>query len=128
MKLTWLFLSTFLTTVIVVAENGAQEAMGTADSLRRAGSPQETSRLALPSNGPGSFGYNVGGGSLAGHRGDGPLPDDGTWGWDYKGLLLPRKVNLLWWHGRRNQGGTGAYKTDGPKLPPLHESSSIWDH
>ena len=120
-----LCLSVAAISIALSTDNFAQDA----DSLRGAGNPQETSRLALPSNGPGSFGYTVGGGSLAGHRGDGPLPDDGTWGWDYKGLLLPRKVNLLWWHGRRNQGGTGAYKTDGPKLPPLREpgKSSFWD-
>ncbi len=52
MKLTWLFLPTFLTTVIVVAENSAQEATGSADALRRAGNPQETSRLGFPATAP----------------------------------------------------------------------------
>jgi hypothetical protein len=108
-------LSTLGAWFMLTTANSAQEG-----DLRRAGNPQETSRLAVPSNGPGYFGYTVGGGSIASHRGDPPLPDEGTWGWDYKGLLLPRKINLLWWHGRRAQGGIGAYKTDGPKLPPLH--------
>jgi hypothetical protein len=30
--------------------------------------------------------------------------------------LIPRRVTLEWWHGRRYQGGTGAYQSDGPKL------------
>jgi hypothetical protein len=103
----------------LTTDNTAQEA----DSLRRAGNPQEISRFAVPSNTLGYNGSIVGGGSIAGHRGDPPLPDEGTWGWDYRGLLLPRKINLLWWHDRRHQGGSGAYKTDGPKLPPLREET-----
>lgn len=54
------------------------------------------------------------------HRGDYPYANEGTWGWDYRGWIIPRRVNLLWWHGRRAQGGPGAYKTDGPFLPHLH--------
>ena len=55
-------------------------------------------------------------------RAEGRANDQGTWGWDYRGWLIPRRVNLLWWHGRRFQGGSGAYKTDGPHLPHLPEA------
>ena len=101
-----------------VASNHAQDV----DHFQRAGHPQEISPLAHPSNGPGFFGYIVGGGALSVRRGEAPYSDEGTWGWDYRGWLLPRRVNLLWWHGRRTQGGVGAYKSDGPKLPALHEA------
>ena len=103
---------------LCVAGNRAQDV----DHFQRAGHSQEISRLAQPSNGPGSIGYYVGGGALALFRGEAPYSDEGTWGWDYRGWLLPRRVSLLWWHGRRTQGGVGAYKSDGPKLPPLHDA------
>jgi hypothetical protein len=78
---------------------------------------------AVPSSNPGYIGYYVGGGCsrclTAGPR----YPDEGTWGWDFRGRLIPRHVDLGWWHGRRYQGGTGAYKTDGPQYhgEPPHE-------
>ena len=84
--------------------------------LQRAGNPQEISRLAHPSETPAYTGYHVGGGSP--RQGDAPGPLEGTWGWDYEGICLRRKVILHWWHGRC-QGGTGSYKTDGPHLRPL---------
>ena len=87
-------------------------------SHARAGNPQCISPHAVPTNGPGYVGYYVGGGSActgcARHR------EDGTWGWDYQGVHLPRRVWLDWSHGRLYQGGTGAYKTDGPKLHVEH--------
>ena len=44
--------------------------------------------------------------------------DDGTWGWDETGChLFRRRVILGWSHGRKYQGGTGAYLTDGPVVP-----------
>ncbi len=52
------------------------------------------------------------------HHAEPPLPDEGTWGWDYHGYCLPSRVILGWWHGRKYQGGEGAYSTDGPR--PLH--------
>jgi hypothetical protein len=45
------------------------------------------------------------------------LPAEGTWGWDYQGCLLPRYPFLGWCRCYRYQGGTGAYKTDGPPFP-----------
>lgn len=86
------------------------------DDDRRAGRPQEVSRFARPADISRSFGYMVGGGAVNRHKADPPGPADGTWGWDYSGWLIHRRVDLGWWHGRRYQGGSGAYKTDGPKL------------
>jgi hypothetical protein len=71
---------------------------------------------AHPSETPAYTGYYVGGGSACGgscHR-----PEEGTWGWDYKTYFLPRRVVLYWSRGRY-QGGTGAYRTDGPHVPDL---------
>jgi hypothetical protein len=86
-----------------------------------AGGPPAVRPHAHPSDSGHYFGYYVGGGAPCG-RGDYPHPDEGTWGWDYGGLLcFPNRVFLHWWHGCRQQGGTGGYKTDGPRLPYLQE-------
>ena len=78
--------------------------------------------LACPSDTGHYIGYYVGGGCGRPHKAEGRSPNDGTWGWDYRGWLIPRRVVLGWWHGRRYQGGTGAYKTDGRHLyHPEHE-------
>jgi hypothetical protein len=75
---------------------------------------------AEPSSTPGGIGYYVGGGVPLGH-GAGRRPDDGTWGWDDTGChLFRRRVILGWSHGRKPQGGTGAYRTDGhPAADPI---------
>jgi hypothetical protein len=86
------------------------------DDFRRAGQPQEVSRFARPADVGRSIGYSVGGGALNRNKAEPAGPADGTWGWDYTGGLFRRRVDLGWWHGRRYQGGSGAYKTDGPKL------------
>jgi hypothetical protein len=86
------------------------------DDIRRAGQPQEISRLAQPIQPTRMIGYYIGGGALNRYKADVALPTDGTWGLDYTGGLFRRRVDLGWWHGRRYQGGAGAYKTDGPKL------------
>ncbi len=83
-------------------------------TMHRAGYPDRVACYARPSDTHAYVGYPVGGGSPC--RGDYPAPCDGTWGWDYRGCVIPRRVFLLWWHGRCDQGGTGAYKLDGPKL------------
>ena len=80
----------------------------------RAGYPDEVSDCAAPSDTGAYVGYQVGGGATC--QGDGPCIEDGTWGWDYEGRWLPSKVILGWWHGRREQGGEGAYKPDGPRV------------
>jgi len=76
---------------------------------------------AVPSNSAANLGHYVGGGCTPLLRGEPRRLDEGTWGWDYQGCLIPRHVNLGWWHGRRYQGGTGAYRTDGPHY---HEAGS----
>jgi hypothetical protein len=85
---------------------------------QRAGYAQEVAPWARPSDTGGYVGYLVGGGSVNYRKGEPPLPDEGTWGWDYRGGLFQRRVILNWWHGRRNQGGSGAYETDHAKLLP----------
>jgi len=84
-------------------------------TMERAGYPQHLSCLAAPSNTPAYTNYYVGGGAPC--HGEGPNAEDGTWGWDYEGCWFKRNVALMWFHGRRYQGGTGAYKADGPHLP-----------
>jgi hypothetical protein len=85
--------------------------------------PPPVSCLAQPSNTPANVGYYVGGGCPCGRLGEPRYPLEGTWGWDWSGWCCRRKVDLLWWHGRRYQGGTGAYNTDGPKL--LHQPYDV---
>ena len=83
---------------------------------------QPIHKWAIPSASGHNFGYYVGGGALSRKRGEQPSEIDGTWGWDYRGWIIPR-VDLLWWHGRRYQGGSGRYQTDGPRLPELPRES-----
>lgn len=87
------------------------------DQFLRAGDPQKVSPLAQPTESPHEFGYYVGGGARersrhAEHR----RPAEGIWGTDYLGIIIPKHVDLGWWHGRRYQGGTGSYGTDGPRV------------
>jgi hypothetical protein len=77
----------------------------------RAGCPLCLSLFAIPSNTRFYRGYYVGGGNV--FRGDLRQCNEGTWGWDYGGILVPKRVALNWSHGRRYQGGTGAYRTAG---------------
>src|SRR5687768_2155646 len=80
----------------------------------RAGCPQCQRKRTMPSNTRFYGGYYVGGGTPT--RGSGRSSEDGTWGWDYSGILFPKRIALNWTAKGRPQGGTGAYKTDGPKL------------
>lgn len=84
--------------------------------FERAGMPQ-TIRPHAQLASPHFWGYWVGGGTAIG--GGPPCADEGTWGWDFEGYPS-RRIWLNWSHGRRYQGGTGAYKTDGPKLHLHH--------
>jgi hypothetical protein len=93
----------------------AQSADDGPSRLQRAGNPQEISPWARNGDSGGFIGYYVGG-AVSRRRGDGPYISEGTWGWDFQGKFIERRVNLLWWHGRRTQGGSGAYKTEGPVL------------
>jgi hypothetical protein len=85
---------------------------------QRAGCPESVAPWAVPSNTKHYGGYYVGGG--APRHGEGRCIDEGTWGWDYLGFALPKNVALGWWHGRREQGGEGAYRTDGPHVVHHH--------
>lgn len=83
--------------------------------IQKAGYPRCISPLAHPSYNQHYTGGWIGGGKAIG--GDEPcLHHEGTWGWDYTPLRpgSPR-IFLGWSHGRHYQGGTGAYRTDGPK-------------
>ena len=82
----------------------------------RAGTSQGVHGYAVGEN-PRFWGYWVGGGTAFG--GGPPCADEGTWGWDFEGTPS-RRIWLNWSHGRRYQGGTGNYKTDGPKLHLHH--------
>ena len=70
----------------------------------------------LPSDTGHYLGTYVGGGATTKHKAEARRDDEGTWGWDYQGWIFPRRVINGYWHGQRYQGGTGAYKSDGPKL------------
>ena len=78
------------------------------------GLPQCQRKSTIPSNTRFYGGYYVGGGTPT--RGAGRCIEDGTWGWDYSGILFPKRIALNWTAKGRYQGGTGTYKTDGPKL------------
>lgn len=85
----------------------------------RAGYPRTFSDHLEPSATSGGIGYYVGGGSSfwRGRR-EGPYRWEGTWGWDETGAShFRRRVVLGWSHGRRYQGGAGAYRVDG-RTPP----------
>jgi len=86
------------------------------DGHHRAGNTLEVAPWARPSDTGRYVGYYVGGGALNMHKAEPPYWDDGTWGWDYQGGHFRRQIILGWWHGRRFQGGVGAYKTDGPHV------------
>jgi hypothetical protein len=71
---------------------------------------------AIPSDAVGWTMVRVGGGCARPRLAEPPTPAEGTWGWDYVGGWLKHHVILGWWHGCRNQGGSGAYQSDGPSL------------
>jgi len=86
-------------------------------SDERAGYPRALARHIEPSVTSGGVGYYVGGGVALG-RGESRRRDEGTWGWDETGgQRHRRRVILGWSQGRKYQGGTGAYRTDG-RIPP----------
>jgi hypothetical protein len=80
----------------------------------RAGCAMLVRSRAIPSNTRHYGGYYVGGGLSI--KGDGPFLNEGTFGWDYFGILFTKRIDLGWSHGRHYQGGTGAYRTDGPRV------------
>jgi hypothetical protein len=76
----------------------------------RAGCSMLIRPRALPSDTRPYGGYWVGGGQAL--KGQFPRAEDGTFGWDYFGLLFTKRIDLNWSRKDRYQGGTGAYKTD----------------
>jgi hypothetical protein len=85
----------------------------------RAGFPRIFAHHLEPSATSGGIGYYVGGGLPLAHR-QLRRRDEGTWGWDETGWhRLRRRTILGWSRGRKYQGGTGAYATDGPPLPDV---------
>ena len=80
------------------------------------------SRLAIPSYDEHYTGGYVGGGRAIG--GQARCPNEGTYGWDYSLFRASGRGSFLGWsHGRRSQGGTGSYATDGP-----HPLRSLGEH
>src|SRR5437763_9349220 len=63
----------------------------------RAGCAMNVRRFAIPSNTKHYGGYMVGGGLPI--KGDGPYLDEGTFGWDYSGILFNKRIALNWSHG-----------------------------
>jgi hypothetical protein len=82
----------------------------------RAGYPRELAHHLEPSTTSGGIGYYVGGGVPLAHR-QLRRRDEGTWGWDETGCHC--RTILGWSRGRKYQGGTGAYATDGPRVPDV---------
>lgn len=95
-----------------------------ADTPCRAGFPHELACRLQPTETRGGLGYYVGGGTGYGH-GEPRRRDEGTWGWDETGRRHLRLGMILGWsHGRRRQGGTGAYRVDGHPLPDIFYAAS----
>lgn len=113
---TWAALFVCLLSLVLAGSANAQQtddpACRQAERNARACHAQTVSGLATRSNTKHYGWYYVGGGTL--FRGDRPSPQEGTFGWDYRGFILPKLVQLGWSHGRRYQGGGGAYRTVGP--------------
>lgn len=90
---------------------------GTAQAFHRAGHPESLRRWAVPSDNRRYGSYYVGGGLPV--RGTGRfIPQQGTWGWDYLGVI-PKRVNLRWGHNPTAVRSEGSYRTEGPRL--IHE-------
>src|SRR5262245_15670785 len=71
----------------------------------RAGCPESLARFTIPSRTRYYGGYYVGGGTPL--QGAGFCSgSDGTWGWDYPGILFTKRIALNWTKNGRYQGGT----------------------
>jgi hypothetical protein len=86
-----------------------------AEEHARAGCAMLVRPRAIPSETRHYGGYRVGGGVP--FRGDPAGPEDGTFGWDYFGLTVPKRVALRWSVPPRWQGGAGQYRTTGARHP-----------
>jgi hypothetical protein len=94
----------------------------------RAGHPRNLAHHLERSATAGGIGSYIGGGVCLG-LGDPRFHGEGTWGWDETGSHLFRRRALLGWsHGRKYQGGTGAYYTDAPHIPdPVFGLTYVFD-
>lgn len=97
------------------AVSAGEVSRATLDPHSRAGCPLNISPWALIGPSPAYPGYYVGGGAPCG--GQPRAWHEGTWGWDYQGTWFQRWVRLDWWHGRRQQGGSGQYESQGRPQP-----------
>jgi hypothetical protein len=77
--------------------------------------PYRVGRHARPTYGP-DYGYGWVGGGAPSWRGEPRRPNEGVFGRDYQGIIYLRRVWPNWWHGQRQQGSAGSYRTDGPKF------------
>jgi hypothetical protein len=112
-KRLWEMASTGLAFVLLAGlANASDQSCAVEDGAARAGHPERVACFAVPTDTGHYVGYYVGGGAPC--LGEPRCRDEGTWGWDYSGLLLPKRVILQWYHGRRYQGGIGAYRTVAP--------------
>jgi len=86
----------------------------TISDCQRAGNPHCVAPWARQSITTKYSAWFVGGGAACGGRGR--CSSEGIWGMDYHGLFPYRRVWMQWTCGRE-QGGEGAYKTDGHTGP-----------
>ena len=87
--------------------------VATPHTMHQAGHSEEVSMMSAPSYSEHYTGGYIGGGR--GHGGHGRCQNEGTWGWDYAPCRQASShIFLNWSHGRKYQGGTGGYATDGP--------------
>lgn len=103
------------TMTLAQAAAGSSRVIAATGGLARSAYP--VARHAKPTYGP-DYGYGWVGGGAPSWRGEPRRVNEGVWGRDYVGVLYLRRVWPNWWHGQRQQGGAGAYRTDGPRLLP----------
>ena len=95
MRLTqWLTLPAACLFALVIAGPVRAQPPASPEGQQRAGNPLEVAPWARPTATPRHVVYLVGGGSGNYRKGEPPLPDEGTWGWDYRGGLIQRRVIL----------------------------------
>jgi hypothetical protein len=82
----------------------------------RSGYQGRVAWFAVPSNSKGYAGYSLGGSKAI--RGSEPRSEEGTWGWDYRGII-PSRVMLRWNRGEYHEGSGGTYRVDGKPVPDV---------
>ena len=109
-----LFYVLFLVSIAVIPGYKLEAADPPENQEIRSGHSSSIAPWAQPAKTRHYSGGIVGGG--AARRGEGRSEIHGTWGWDFHGLLPRKNIWLGWFHGRKDQGGRGAYKTEGPRI------------